>query len=723
MTAALDHGGGKPMRSRLSMAAPPPVRQVEDEIDLLAFLRLIRRQMVLITVVGGLLLAVQLPFIMMMERTYFAQLRLLIHRPPPATLAMQSATALDLAIEVERLVAQKNVAEVIAEFGLAESEEFNPPPRPPLLQRLGLVSPPPPPTEANPQDAVINNFYEALSVRRNGQTNVLEIGFRSLDPELAAQIPNALVRVYLAARGEQLRAQVDQADSWLARRIAEQADRVTEMEAANRSFRAENGPMSANFQLEAMYRISALGNREAELRRQQSDLRAMRAELEAGREVTIDSDPIGAGMSVGIRRDLQLQRRELARLLQIYGERHPDVVSARAAIEETQEAIRTENAGYIQALDARLAGLAEEEAVLYAELQTVRDRLSRMAAAETEYEVMTADLDRERAALVALEQQQRTIVTEGLLPLAEAEILSPASVPRAPDGRGRKFYLLAGALAALAAGVTVACIREMLDRSLRSQKQIAAIPQATAAGMIPILQRRGGMSRAERVRRRQDETFVDAVRWLILSAEQANGGKMPASMLVTSALPNEGKSLVALALATELVRQGHSVLLVDADTSCGSVHAHFGTEASPGYADYLANEAEFDDLIRHDPVTGIDYIPLGTAMPSSRTRLLGGLEVVQRARKHNQIVIFDAAPAVATTDTTSLAGITSQTVMVIEWGKTQRNLVELAAERLAEAGASQILLTMNQVNPRRLALYGFKDAGLFAPELRKYRTG
>lgn len=732
MTLPMDHG--QPLSGRIA-AAPPPARLGEEEIDIMGFARLLRRRIRLIALTAGVLVALQIPLILTMESTYFAQLRLLINRAPTANLAAPdapNALPLDLTLEVERLLSQKNALRVVEAFDLASLEEFNPPPSPSRMAELldglraRLTAEPPPAQSANadPQDIVLANFYSALSVRRNGSTNVFEIGFRSRDPVLAAKVPNALVEVYLDARGDQLREQVATADQWLDRRIMDQRERVAGMEAATNAFRRENGPNSANLQLEGINRISALTTRQSEILRSAAEMRALLSELRAGRALAAPSDGPVAEPAViaGIRRDLQLQQRDLARLLRVYGENYSEVVDMRSAIQETEAALANELASYAETVSARVRTLEQEQAVVAAELEAAREGLSRMAFAETEYEVMQLDLERERETLVALELQQRTLATEGLLPLAEAEVLSPASVPRHPDGRGRKFFLIAGTIGALAIAVTLACLAEMLDRSLRSQQQVAAIPRARPAGLIPALSARRHLMRARSVLQRQEPAYADAIGWLLLSLEQSASGRVPRAMLVTSAMPGEGKSVVALAMAAELAQRGQRVLLVDCDLWCGRLHEAFGATAGPGLADCQSGATDVATVIRHDAASGIDYIPRGTSVGKVAPALPRISEILQHGRETNQIVIFDTAPVLATTATSALAGMGIRSVLVAHWGRTPKAVAELAVERLVSAGAETVFVALNQVNPRKLAGYGYSDAELFSRNLRKYRA-
>jgi Mrp family chromosome partitioning ATPase len=213
--------------------------------------------------------------------------------------------------------------------------------------------------------------------------------------------------------------------------------------------------------------------------------------------------------------------------------------------------------------------------------------------------------------------------------------------------------------------------------------------------------------------------FPESIRGLALTLERA-GGKMPRTITVTSALPGDGKSLLAAALALELAAAGRRVLLVDGDLRRGVVHRFFGAPVGPGLADLLCGDHAVDDVVRRHEPSGLEYVSRGGSrvVPYQEQQRVG--QLIQYAKANDQIVVFDSAPVLATTGTSVLAGISDRTILVARWGRTTRRTIELALQKLQSASRDDVVVAINMVNPRRHALYAFTDAGLFSPQLRKY---
>ncbi|MDT8855530.1 hypothetical protein RNZ50_10990 [Paracoccaceae bacterium Fryx2] len=732
MTAALDHGN-KSGRSRISKAPPPPTQMHEDELDVLAVFRLIRRRIGFISILAALLVALLLPFILQIERTYTSQARLLIQPPLAVNLGVSGAEQgrFDPATEVERLRSYPIAERLIADFQLAGLEEFNPPPEGAgVLSQITQtvrqwISAAPPATEpvTDPESIVIQHFLEAVSVQRSGVSNVIEIAFTSRDPQLAAQIPNAMIQAYLDARDAQLRAQLGTTKDWLSGRIEDQRRRVALMEAEADAFRAANGQNNATSQAESAFQITSLTERQTAIQRERTDIETSLTAITAAATLSDKAALIGSDRLNELERELQVQRRELAKMLQTYGDKFGFVVNKREAIAGTEESMTAEVDRHIQSQTTRIAALRKEEASVQAGIAAARDALARMTVAESDFAAMKVRVDQEGAALTALEEQQRALRAEATMPVQQVEILSPATPSRWANGRSKTFYLIAGAVAAVVAAITLAILREMLDQSIRSQQQLRGIPGVVPVGLIPLLRRRVGRRLPDRIRDQRDGTFQDAIRGVSMQLERYGTAGPPSSILVTSAVPDEGKSIIALALAMHLAAMGSRVLLVDADLRHGSVHTNFRAREEPGLANFISGQMNLEDVILRDQKTGIDFIARGRQGSHVYPDLRKVAGILEYARANNMTVVFDSAPALATSETLRLAAMLDRTLMVVRWGKTPRKIAELAIEKLRACCQDDVMVAINQVNPRRQVLYGYKDSGVFSADLRKYHVG
>ncbi len=725
----------------LRYAAPRPAEPDGGELDLAGLARMLRRRIWLIVALVALASAAALPPILAHKPVFAAASRVLIH--PPSSAALTGTDRLDpeplnLQTEVERLLSREAAVQVIQRLGLADRVEFNPAlGSPSLADELrsavssalggltGEASAPGADEEASagrdPLDPVVRSFFDALRISRDPSSNVIEIGFSSHDPALGAAVPNMLLRVYLEAREADRVRRLAAADNWLSDRIEAQRRRVAEAERAVSDFAAAGGLASSELLAGSVRTIGDLNAQRAGMERARRDLSetsaALRRPIAPEDRIVLVDTPVAADLG----RQLQMQRGELQRLLEVYGGASPQVLAAQGAIRTTTAAIEIETARAAKAIDARLAGMARDEVQMRAGLASAGAALQDQSAAAARRRELEAAAASELGALAALEDRRRALAAERALPSAEVEVLSPATTPLRPSGRGRAFLLVLVLAGAGFAALTAATLAEVMDRSVRSPSQLRHVFDVLPAGLVHRLPRRVARDLPRFLARHRDGALADAIRGVLAGVKRANGGRLPDSLLVTSPLPGEGKTALAAALAAELAAS-RPVLLVDCDPMRGRVHDLFGTAAGPGLVDVIEGRIDVAEAVRTDETSGIAFLTRGSS--PGRPLDAAALEaVLAYAKEHKQVAILDASPVLATLTPALLVEAVEAVVLVLRWGKTELRCAEAAIERLRDGDPRPVALVMNRVDPGRHALYGFNDPIGWSARFRTYAAG
>jgi len=728
MTVALPPSENLP-RALTRYAAPAPLEARPDDFDISSIFRLLRRRLLLICGLTILVTAALAPLIMELKPVYHAESRLMIRNSLGSILGagdQERASSLDLPSETERLFSRGISHRVVADLKLDEREEFNPALRPltwfgiardKLRGLLGTNAETAAP--GDPAERVIQEYYRALTVRRDAITNVIQIGFDSEDPALAAAVPNRLIEIYLDERKQSDAGRLGSAEELLRRRIADQQARLDLARAAVARFRESAGAVSAEAQAEQARSLAVLNDQLEKLRQQREAAAAAIAVLGApDRDMTSPRLPLPEGMTA-LQAELRAQQRSLDQLLQTYGDKADEVVNQRASIAATTNTLGLEIDSYVRSQKAELEEIDQNIRKLRMTIALAEQRLSRSVEAQAELASLQAAADKEQENLYALELQRRSLADRASVPTAEVELLSPAAIPLQPQGRGRMFYLLGAFIGALSLAVTAAFLREMMDVTVHSHEDLHAMSGLVPAGLIPLAPATKRPS-LDAMRKNQSGLFGESIRAAIVTLRQSNGGRLPGSILVTSAIDGEGKSFVALALAMELVAAKQPVLLVESDLVRGNLAAFFRTDDPTGFGEYLNGEVELADAIRHDEKTGIHYILRGRSSRLLRSFLPELSELKSLAQSRGLCLLIDSAPLLASTDTLHLAGQTERTLLVVRWAKTRLRTVEFAVQRLREASHGAIVVAINQVNTRKHRQYGYKDAEMYVKSLEKY---
>ncbi len=190
--------------------------------------------------------------------------------------------------------------------------------------------------------------------------------------------------------------------------------------------------------------------------------------------------------------------------------------------------------------------------------------------------------------------------------------------------------------------------------------------------------------------------------------------KMPLKrLLVTSAMPKEGKSFVAANLAQVLVRQhGRRVLVVDADLRNPGMHRHLGTSSSPGLSEYLMGECDEFSCLQRGPMDNLFFLPAGRLVAGASELLANGrLKLfLQRMEPLFDWIVLDSAPVIPVSDSTIVAGSCDGVLMVVRSGMTPSPLAKRAREEFPDKLLLGIVLNGTSTDDMSQSKYYYGEA-------------
>lgn len=528
-------------------------------------------------------------------------------------------------------------------------------------------------TEEETVRAAAERLGSAIRVTRRGLTQLIAVEARAPAPQDAAALANAVAQTYIAA---QIRAKTEGV-------LAAMAVLDTRLEGARAAALASATALDA-FLAEARAEtgggLMALAT-DAERALGAGDWGTLAAQLE--------SEPLGAA-------DAQRQ----ALVLALAESTDADDAGLAAQLAAIELALAEEGAREMAALRARIADPGTE-----AVLDTLDgDALARLAdlrqawgLARGQYETLAA-----RNADLRVQAQMQ---------MADARIVSPAVAPGAPSFPNPPLILaIAGALG-LGLGLGLALVHENFVGGFVSETQLAMVTRTPVVADLPAQKPLGEAgSAADMVVAAPLSRFSEAVRRARAGIDRhlrRAGGREPdrgAVIAVTSAVSQEGKTSVALALARTYALAGRTTLLIDCDLRRPAVHDRLGLAPGAGLFDYLAGRIAPDGLaaiIGRDDETGLSVI-MGARPPGVPTDQLvtGGafLRLLAAARDNFEVIVLDTPPVLPVVDALYLAQYADIVLLVVKWAATAQSDVRGALRRLDEARPPQtpLLTLLNQ---------------------------
>lgn len=567
----------------------------------------------------------------------------------------------------------------------------------------------------------IDKIQGMLNVTQQGYSSLVQIKVESPSPRTSARISNAVADQYLVSQYEAKFTAAERATSWLNERLGSLRKEVEAAERKVQEYRAKSGLMSNGND------SSLLSQQASELNAQmilaKTDAASAQARLSRVEKV-YDSGGIDAVAKIldsdAISR-LRAQQSDLARqaadLSQEFGERHPKMISIRAQIADTKAQIKAE-------VEKTMANLRNDAAVAQARYNTLASSLNDLqgkAGSMSEEAAQLRTFEREAEAKrtlfeTFLKRFQETSASEDLQQ-ADADIISRAELPRVPSFPPTKQYLLVFALLSLGGGVGASVfVDRILDRGYRRLDQLEAGTGLQALASVPLV-KDGDLIRT--VLEKPNSSFAESLRNLHTGIKLSGIDEDPKVVLMVSAVPGEGKTAISTCLAVMLAKSGHRTLLIDADLRRGRTHERLGLNPEPGLIATLAEHRPLSEMIQRHEASGLDVLVGGGSVRSPQD-VLGSQamrDMLERGSSVYDYIIVDTPPSSIVSEARLLAAAGDRVVMITQWNRTPRSIVNAAVRQLHEAGAEFAGVVLSQAGSRGALLYGYDS---YSPYYGKY---
>ena len=651
--------------------------------------------------------------------------------------------------EAELMKSPALARRVVEKLNLIEDDEFNGSGGPiAQLKRLVLL-----PVRlllgrsgsADPIDAVAENLRANVDARRRGLTYVIELTAWSRDRAKAALIADTFAEIYLQQQLEAQNELAQRATKWLNERSDELRARVMAADRAVEEYRAQAGLFAPGGENLSDRQIAQLNE---ELVRSRAKAAEAKAKFEQLKQITPEKlrsaaaspDVLQSSVVSNLRTQYAEVARRQAELTTRYGARHPQVLNSQAELNNIAGQITAEIERIVNSARNEYEVAKSREESLQASLDDLKTRAGEINQAGIRLRELEREAEASKSVFEAFLARSKEAASQLNMQVSDTRVVSPATVPTAPSHPQRTLIVGLAFFGSLGLGIAIALGRETMGRGFRRSDEVESVLGLPPLTSIPLVEVRsppaltgpkpligdlrtlhlGGQTKAGEKRAadartaadrqlaaivldRPDSAFTESVHALRYSLRHQNPARDSSVIVISSALPGEGKSTVAANLARAAASVGEKVLLIDADLRRPSLGAMLEVEPTSGLVGLVSGTDDISRVVQRDPRSGLfvlagaDRASSAQAMALLSSRRMS--QLIHHARSGFDLVVIDSPPLLPVADTRALIDHADGVLLVVASEQTSRDAVAAALRETPGLDGKLTGVVLNKAEP------------------------
>lgn len=574
-----------------------------------------------------------------------------------------------------------------------------------------------------------------LSVSQAAQTAVLDIAAESQNADSARRFLDALPRVYIKNVTWNRKEEINNAIEFMRERVAEEMAQLRLVQTELQQLRSISKVYSVaegTKQLVAMQAQSIADIRKAEIAVQTSQamVQALQQQRAGLPEWQVTTQTVTNPEIARTEEEIHKLETQRSGMLVLFKPAAPEVKEVDARLQAMKDRLARTPATTtltnkvrnpdLLAMDTQIA--AAKRASLAARLElagarsnseNVNARLSGISSQDIRQAKLEAEAERHKQAASSF---SRNIDDLSVRAKAAPDPVRVIGAPRvawkvAPNTASNLIY---AAVVGLLVGICLALLQEYLDDRINMPEDARRIMGAPVLGFVPLVEE----AKARLVRQSHGGSLLESYRVLRTNVRFATVGNEGTTLLITSTVPGEGKSLTVANLAVAMALDGRSVIAVDTDLRRPTLHDKFDCVQRPGLTNVLVGNTSLDEALQETAIPGLRVLTSGP-LPPNPAELLNSPAMRQlhaQLRERADVVIYDSPPFLASADAQVLSADVDGVLYVVQFGEARKSAIRHANDLMAQAHANVLGIVFNKIT-----LSGIRDDYYYYGYYRYYR--
>lgn len=605
-----------------------------------------------------------------------------------------SAESIVVVTEAEVLRGRMLMGRVVDQLNLTENPEYNQAlAAPGLMARLKSMLRAAPSTVIDPQvqalrqrEATISTLLDSVKIQPVPLSLVFRITATSQDAETAAAVADAVAHQYVM---DQHRVRYDAAQTaarWLTGQLSDLQETLEQAEAEARRFQTSTALIDANT-------LAAIDRQLKDTRYRRDQGGQQLQQLEAKLQSLLAAPDHAAAAQISA--DAGLLR----------------LLANGLASEDERAGFENRLAVVMQDLRQQISRLSDQNTSLDAAITSLEANIARQSQDLIHLEQLNREAQSNRLLYEQLQTRLKETSAQMGIPQADSRILSAAVTPFSPASPRKGLLLVAALMLGGLLGSLIVLISELQSRRLRSRQEAEAATGLQVMAQVPLAPGRQKTALLESIRHNPAGLHAEALRNLRTSVQLSSIETTPQIIMMSSALPSEGKTSLTAALAHAYTALGRRVLLIDCDIRRRGLSKLMGREAlGPGLIALLRGEVSAAQAITALKDSGSllaaeEYSVHAADLFSSQNFR----NLLEALRNDYDLILIDTPPVLLIPDAKVIGQYVDATLLVVSWNSTYRDQVREALEEFRAVNISVTGMVLNQIRSEGMPYYAHSE--------------
>lgn len=557
--------------------------------------------------------------------------------------------------------------------------------------------------------SIIDRIMRSVSISPVYGTKLISIQASAGDPQLAADIANEFADVYIESHLEAKLEVTQKASAWLSDRLGSLRQTLRESERVLQDFREREQLVdTGDVRSIDVAELEQLTQSLVEATKAKNDAKTLYDQI-SGSGLSVDrmlALPIVANNLViqGLIESRTTANRLVAELGERYGRKHPRMASALSDLSQVERELKAQVDNVAAGLRVNFRASQDAERQLKRQIANVKSRLQGVSRKEFELRELEREVEANRQVYeVFLNRGKETNETANLESV-NARVIDPALPPDYPLKPEKKKIVMAAVFLSGLFAVGIVLLLDWLDNTIKTPEDVEERLKVPLLGYLPL--DKSNKDETPFLGFLSDENwhFAEAVRTIRTSYVLSCLDKPAKVTVITSTVPNEGKSTVSLCLAHAL-GQMEKVLLIDADMRKPSIGKALDISLlTPGLSNLIAGTAGIEECVTRLPNSEVDVITAGVVLGNPLDLIAGDrfAMVMNSLKEKYDRILIDSAPIQAVSDSLVISSHADALIYVIRSDGSSTPLIKKGLRRLSETQARFSGVVLNQVDIEKM---------------------